>query len=252
MPAAARVTLGVVGMAMLGGGFVLRLWVGLPGLLGAAIIGCGLLVLGYLPAVQANASRSAITEFGSLALAVLVADLTSVPIPVFGLVVLLLFARKRLRRLVQAAQRRWLILAISIAFCLASVSGIALWSTGRAFWLATDIAIIGNVCDSVMWAILLVASAVNSIFEELLWRVRVAEQIEPHMPSGIGVALIATTFGLAHWLALPNGISGVLLTFVFSIASSLVIRALHGCIIPSVVAHIGADLFLLSKVYGLW
>ena len=96
---------------------------------------------------------------------------------------------------------------------------------------------------SLVLPVFVLAAATNSVFEEAFWRGILADQLGQ---GWVAALTIATCFGLSHYLALPNGMYGVALTFAFSLIASGLRRISLGSLVPAVIVHFVADLWMFS------
>ncbi len=102
-----------------------------------------------------------------------------------------------------------------------------------------------------MMAVVVCAAAVNALFEELLWRVVLADLPGERVSGGLAwPVLVSAAFGLSHLHGTPGGWIGVAATFCFGLAMVALRRFAGGSIVVCVVAHFAADLILLWGLYG--
>ncbi|WP_082297613.1 CPBP family intramembrane glutamic endopeptidase [Microbacterium sp. GCS4] len=82
----------------------------------------------------------------------------------------------------------------------------------------------------------------NSAYEEVLWRLLLPRLI------GGRTFLLSVGFGLAHLNSMPYGLSGVVLTAAFALTAHWIVRRSNGSIVPTIGAHIVADIVLLGML----
>ena len=179
----------------------------------------------------------------------------SLATPALGLVglVFVVWRRPEWRRLAgRAPARVWVAGAVTVVV----VAAFALWwhqafiaaPEGGFSWSRPRLPVEGL---PLVLAALALAGAVNSLFEELLWRVAFVG-----LPgtNAIGTAawplLVSAGFGLSHLHGTPGGWIGVAATFCFAIAMVWLRRRAGGTIVVCVVTHFVADLILLWGLYG--
>lgn len=95
-----------------------------------------------------------------------------------------------------------------------------------------------------------IAAALNSTWEELLWRRVLADK----MPSKRGLSRVASVivlsilFGLAHRHSLPGGVAGVVMTGAFAVVAHILVLTLRRGILAALIAHFIADFVLLLLI----
>ena len=90
---------------------------------------------------------------------------------------------------------------------------------------------------------------VNAVSEEILWR----HFVQRHLLTTLGSVWIAVVvqgvaFGAAHATGIPGGAVGMVLSAAFGIAAGWLTNR-TGTIVPAVVAHAIADVYILNLVF---
>lgn len=100
--------------------------------------------------------------------------------------------------------------------------------------------------------VVLIVSAVNACFEELLWRVELADLFRRQNLVVTQWAFVSACFGVSHLFGTPGGMVGIGIAALFRFAM-YVIRALsNGSIVWAFVAHLLTDVILFGGLYGLF
>jgi membrane protease YdiL (CAAX protease family) len=101
-----------------------------------------------------------------------------------------------------------------------------------------------------MWVAVAALSVVNATAEEVVWRHCLPGSVRAGTGSTAAACLVSSaSFAAMHWHAIPSGPSGVLLTFAFAVAAFVAVR-LTGSLLPSITAHLVADLVLIHWLIG--
>ena len=98
--------------------------------------------------------------------------------------------------------------------------------------------------------VVLVASLVNATFEELLWRVGLADLFAGRRAIALQWLLVSACFGLAHIAGTPGGIVGMVFAGLFGLAMCVVRALSDGAVVWCVGVHVVADIILIGEVYG--
>ncbi|MFC6448981.1 CPBP family intramembrane glutamic endopeptidase [Cellulomonas gelida] len=92
--------------------------------------------------------------------------------------------------------------------------------------------------------------AVNSLFEELLWRAGMADMLAPRDSTAAPwLIMVSLGFGLSHLYGTPGGWTGVVATACFGLAMAALRFCCRGSILLCVAVHAIADLVLLGMLY---
>jgi membrane protease YdiL (CAAX protease family) len=94
-------------------------------------------------------------------------------------------------------------------------------------------------------------SVVNAAAEECAYNGIAQRAFGLALPSAVGVALAAATFGASHWYGFPNGWWGVLLAGAYGLMLSILRQVSGGLLLPWV-AHVLADLTIVAILLTLW
>lgn len=150
------------------------------------------------------------------------------------------------------AQLRRPVLA-GITFGVGSAVALTLWWFNRSeivFYELMPMELISGTPVVVVVGGCIVAAALNSIWEETLWRqmlIRPFMSARPAVRIGAVVAL-AGAFGLAHLHSAPGGWGGVVLTAMFALVAHAVCLLLRRGLIAAIIGHFLADLTLLLLI----
>jgi membrane protease YdiL (CAAX protease family) len=92
------------------------------------------------------------------------------------------------------------------------------------------------------------SAGVNAVFEEALWRFAVVQSlIFAGAPLKVAVVVSAASFGTAHLNGAPPGVLGIVSTFGFGLAASvLFIRSRS--LLPGVLGHFIADVAIIAPL----
>jgi membrane protease YdiL (CAAX protease family) len=139
--------------------------------------------------------------------------------------------------------------AVGLAFAALSAGGIYVW------WLTLPPLYLPGIVPAWLPPALVIPlciglAALNSVFEEVVWRGLLARALEPVLGWKGSTLLLAALFGLAHVDAIPSGALGVALTFGFALAAPVIVRWRSGSLAIVIVAHFAADLTGLLLLTG--
>lgn len=140
-----------------------------------------------------------------------------------------------------------------LATVLLSGAGLLLWY----FFTEPDLTPFFELLPEVPIVLLPVAglcfAILNAVMEESVFRGILMQSLESALGAGMPVVLIqAALFGVMHYHpgALPSGVWGVGMTFIYGVMLGLIRQRARGMLAP-VVAHVLADAAVFAIVAGL-
>ncbi|WP_168187191.1 CPBP family intramembrane glutamic endopeptidase [Salinibacterium sp. UTAS2018] len=108
----------------------------------------------------------------------------------------------------------------------------------------------GNITATVFFV--LIASAINATFEELLWRFAIPLLFRSSKGMIIQWILVSICFGVAHLHGTPGGMLGVLFASIFGFMMCVLRHLSHGSITWVIGVHFFADVILIGALYGIF
>jgi membrane protease YdiL (CAAX protease family) len=100
--------------------------------------------------------------------------------------------------------------------------------------------------------IVLIISAVNATFEELLWRIGIQNLFQSRKSLVLQWLVVSLCFGFSHINGTPSGALGIVFTALFGFVLCLVREKSQGSAVWVITIHFLADLILIGGAYDLF
>ncbi|WP_369699855.1 CPBP family intramembrane glutamic endopeptidase [Leucobacter sp. Ag1] len=176
-------------------------------------------------------------------------------VPLLGAVVLSIFCFRNLKNLVSLRPFWTLSAALTTGIIILGVAAFQIGSNhlspkGASLeWSSLPGQEHGTVF---VLGLVISVSAVNSIFEELLWRTALLKLFRPRPWAWGQWLVVSACFGLSHLFGTPGGLAGVAWSMTFGLAMCVLRQISNGSISWIILAHFSADFILIGALYGIF